>query len=60
MLQEDTVKKVLHVNFMGTRSYHQSSVNEVRKCMFTSKYDKGKKSLGCVCYHRVKKTLSYI
>ena len=45
MLQEDTLKE--RESFVS-KSYgykNLSSVNEVRKCMFTSKYEKGKKSL---------------
>ena len=45
MLQEDTLKELESFVCKLCGYKKLSPVNEVRKCMFKSKYDKGKKSL---------------
>ena len=45
MLQEDTLKELKSFVSKIYRYKNLSSVNEVQKCMFMSKYEKGKKSL---------------
>ena len=45
MLKEDTLKELESFVCKIYGYKNLSPVNEVRKCMFLSKYDKGKKSL---------------
>ena len=45
MLQEDTLKELESFLCKVYEYKNLSSVNEVRKCMFTSKHDKGTKSI---------------
>ena len=45
ILQEDTLKELENFVCKIYGYKNLSTVNEVRKCMFTSKYEKGKKSL---------------